>query len=65
MHRLSKWLEIASSVLISKINWQETPGLLFKEVVPELFEFDGEECILLVDYYSKFIEVDELKVLRF
>lgn len=39
----------------------ETPELLFEEVASDLFEFEGKHYILLVDYFSKFIEVDQLK----
>lgn len=39
----------------------ETPELPFEEGASDLFEFVGKQYILLVDFYSKFIEVDELK----
>lgn len=39
----------------------ETPELPFEEVASDLFEFENKQYIVLVDYYSKFIEVDELK----
>ena len=39
----------------------ETPELPFEEVASDLFEFEGKPYILLVDYFSKFIEADELK----
>ncbi|KAL0153751.1 hypothetical protein M9458_050972 [Cirrhinus mrigala] len=42
----------------------ETPELPFEEVASDLFEFNGKQYIVLVDYYSKFIEVDELKDIR-
>uniref|UniRef100_A0A3B1K366 Gypsy retrotransposon integrase-like protein 1 n=1 Tax=Astyanax mexicanus TaxID=7994 RepID=A0A3B1K366_ASTMX len=42
----------------------ETPELPFEEVATDLFEFEGKNYILLVDYYSKFVEVDELKDTR-
>lgn len=41
-----------------------TPELPFEEVASDLFEFEGKHYIILVDYYSKYIEVDELKDLR-
>ena len=39
----------------------ETPQLPFEEVASDLFEFEGKHYVLLVDYYSKFIEVEQLK----
>lgn len=39
----------------------ETPELPFEEVASDLFEFEGKQYIVHVDYYSKYIEVDELK----
>uniref|UniRef100_A0A8C5MJR4 Gypsy retrotransposon integrase-like protein 1 n=1 Tax=Leptobrachium leishanense TaxID=445787 RepID=A0A8C5MJR4_9ANUR len=42
----------------------ETPSFPFEEVASDLFEFEGTHYILLVDYYSKFIEVDTLKNLH-
>uniref|UniRef100_A0A8C5Q6Q9 Gypsy retrotransposon integrase-like protein 1 n=1 Tax=Leptobrachium leishanense TaxID=445787 RepID=A0A8C5Q6Q9_9ANUR len=42
----------------------ETPDLPFEDVASDLFEFQGTHYILLVDYYSKFIEVDVLKDLH-
>ncbi len=42
----------------------ETPELPFEEVASDLFEFEGNHYVLLVDYYSKFIEVDKLKGLH-
>lgn len=42
----------------------ETPDLPFEEVASDLFEFEGNHYVLLVDYYSKFIEVDKLKDLH-
>ena len=42
----------------------ETPEFPFEKVASDLFEFEGKHYILLVDYYSKFIEVDELKDMR-
>lgn len=42
----------------------EAPGLPFELVASDIFEFDGKHFILLVDYFSKYIEVDELKDLR-
>ena len=39
----------------------ETPELPFEEVASDLFEFERKQYIVLVDYYSKYIEVDELK----
>ena len=38
-----------------------TPDLPFQEVAANIFELDGKDYHLLVDYHSKFIEVDELK----
>lgn len=40
------------------------PELPFEEVASDLFEFEGRQYIILVDYYSKFIEAEELKDLR-
>lgn len=39
----------------------ETPELPFEQVASDIFEFEGKHYIILVDYFSKFIEVDELK----
>lgn len=39
----------------------ETPEFPFEEVASDLFEFENRQYIVFVDYYSKFIEVDELK----
>lgn len=36
----------------------------FEKVASDLFEFDGKQYILLVDYYSKFMGVYELKDTR-
>ncbi len=38
----------------------EVPELPFSVVGTDLFEFKSKHYLLLVDYYSKFIEVDEL-----
>lgn len=38
-----------------------TPDLQFIEVATDLFEFQSKHYVLLVDYYSKFVEVDELR----
>ena len=38
-----------------------TPDLPFTEVGLDLFEFESKHFIVLVDYYSKFIEVDQLR----
>ena len=35
----------------------ETPELPFEEVASELFEYERKQYIVLVDYYSKYIEV--------
>lgn len=43
---------------------RETPKLPFEEVASDVFEFEGQQYILVVDYYSKFIEVDKLKDTR-
>ena len=37
-----------------------TPELPFSEVGTDLFEFESRTYLLTVDYYSKFIEVDQL-----
>ena len=42
----------------------ETPHLPFEKVASDLFEFEGKQYILLVDYYSKFLEVDRLRDTR-
>ncbi|RXN02293.1 putative protein K02A2.6-like protein [Labeo rohita] len=39
----------------------ETADLPFEEVASDLFEFEDNHYDLLVDYYSKFIEVEKLK----
>ena len=39
----------------------ETPELPFEVVGSDLFEFEDKQYVLLVDYYSKYIEVDKLK----
>lgn len=39
----------------------QTPELPFEEVASDLFKFENKQYILLVDYYSKYIEADELK----
>ena len=36
------------------------PDLPWSEVASDLFEFEGSSYLLTIDYYSKFIEVDEL-----
>lgn len=38
-----------------------TPDLPFERVSFDIFEFESKHFIVLLDYYSKFIEVDELK----
>ena len=35
----------------------------WSELGADLFEFEGQQNLLLIDYYSKFIEVEELKEL--
>lgn len=49
-------------------NWlprpTETPNFPFEEVASDLFEFEENHYVLLVDYFSKFIEVDKLKDLH-
>uniref|UniRef100_A0A3B3SWI2 Gypsy retrotransposon integrase-like protein 1 n=1 Tax=Paramormyrops kingsleyae TaxID=1676925 RepID=A0A3B3SWI2_9TELE len=39
----------------------EAPLFPFEEVASDLFEFEGKHYVLIVDYYSKYIEVEELK----
>ena len=39
----------------------ETPGLPFVMVGTDLFDFESNTCLLTVDYYSSFIEVDRLQ----
>ena len=41
-----------------------TPDLPWSEIGTDLFQFDGKTYLITVDYYSKFIEVDEVKDLR-
>lgn len=38
-----------------------TPDIPFEQVASDIFEWDRKHYVVLVDYYSKFIEVDELK----
>ena len=40
------------------------PDLPYLEVGTDLFEFESKSYLLSVDYYSKFVEVDELKDIR-
>lgn len=42
----------------------ETPELPFEQVGSDIFEFEGKHYIIIMDYFSKFIEVGELKDLR-
>ena len=42
----------------------QIPDLPFNQVTMDLFEFESKQYILVVDYYSKFIEVCELKDMR-
>ncbi|KAK0156522.1 Apoptosis-stimulating of p53 protein 1 [Merluccius polli] len=42
----------------------ETPEIPFEKVASDLFEFEGKQYILFVDYYSKFIEVNVLRDTR-
>lgn len=42
----------------------ETPELPFEEVASDLFEFEKRQYIVLVDYYSEFIEINKLKAHR-
>ena len=42
----------------------QIPNLPFNQVTVDLFEFESKQYILVVDYYSKFIEVRELKDMR-
>ena len=39
----------------------KVPDFPFAEVSTDIFEFEGKNYLILVDYYSKYIEVDELK----
>ena len=41
----------------------KTPERPWSELGADLFEFKGQQYLLLIDYYSKFIEVEELKEL--
>lgn len=38
-----------------------TPELPFEQVASDIFDWEGKHYMVLVDYYSKFIEVGELK----
>ena len=40
------------------------PDLPYTEVGTDIFEFNGKNFLITVDYYSKFIEVDELSDMR-
>ncbi|CAJ1066454.1 Transposon Ty3-G Gag-Pol poly [Xyrichtys novacula] len=59
-----KCAEIQNRLPREPLKPTETPELPFEEVASDLFEFEGKHYIILVDYYSKYIEVDELKDLR-
>lgn len=39
---------------------RKLPNLPWSELASDLFEWEGEQHIVTVDYYSKFIEVDQL-----
>ena len=41
-----------------------TPNLPWSEIGTDLFQFDAQTYLITVDYYSEFIEVDEVKDLR-
>ncbi|XP_077394993.1 visual pigment-like receptor peropsin isoform X1 [Festucalex cinctus] len=57
----SKCAEIQNKLPREPLKPTETPDLPFEEVASDIFEFEGKQYIILVDYYSKYIEVEELK----
>ncbi|KAF7648893.1 hypothetical protein LDENG_00150510 [Lucifuga dentata] len=57
----SKCAEFQNKLPRQPLKPTETPELPFEEVASDIFEFEGKHYLLLVDYYSKFIEVNELK----
>ncbi|KAJ8366207.1 hypothetical protein SKAU_G00150380 [Synaphobranchus kaupii] len=57
----SKCAEIQNRLPKQPLMPTETPELLFEKVASDLFEFEGKQYVILVDYYSKYIEVSELK----
>lgn len=57
----SKCAEIQNRLPNQPLMPTETPELPFEEVASDLFEFEGKQYVILVDYYSKYIEVSELK----
>lgn len=57
----SKCAEIQNRLPKQPLMPTETPELPFEEVASDLFEFEGKQYVVLVDYYSKYIEVNELK----
>ena len=44
-----------------KLQTHEFPHLPWAKVATDLFELDGHQYIILVDYYSNFFETNELK----
>ena len=44
-----------------KLQTHEFPHLPWAKVGTDLFELDGHQYIILVDYYSNFFEINELK----
>ena len=41
----------------------DIPGTPFEKIATDLFEFEGQHYIIIVDYYSKFIEVIQINAL--
>ena len=60
----NKWAAFQNKLPKETLKSTLTPDLPFAEVGTAIFERDSKHYVLLVDYYSKFIEVDELPDLR-
>ncbi len=60
----SKCADVQNRLPRQPLKPTETSELPFKEVASDLFEFEGNHYVLLVDCHLKFIEVDKLKGLH-
>uniref|UniRef100_A0A8C6KIQ6 Gypsy retrotransposon integrase-like protein 1 n=1 Tax=Nothobranchius furzeri TaxID=105023 RepID=A0A8C6KIQ6_NOTFU len=57
----SKCVEFQNKLPRLPLSPTETPDLPFEQVGSDIFEFESKQYLVIVDYYSKLIEVDELK----
>ena len=60
----SKFADYQNCLPAEPLKPTSTPNLPWSEIGTDLFQFDAKTYLITVDYFTKFIEVDEVKDLR-